>query len=161
MLGAVSKINNRLIITKNMSEHVDLDDFIKKKLFDEDKPRIFVMIRAAKEVVEIRATEESDGILKIRVHTLNEKLPKWFTHGYIIDGLNLGFDFSKKRVKKKALLRHLDEPRNIRDPETRRLIDQFHKDFDGIVSHKRKWPYFKTQRFKKRKNYMKMTRKTL
>lgn len=137
-----------------------LEKFLKEKLGEKHKNRIWVMIRASKDVTELRAKEEFPGVLEVRVHTTDEKLPKWFTAGYLIDGILLAFDFSKK-YKKADLLRHISNPENIRDKQTKRLFESFEKDFGGIISDGSKDQHFKTKKFKKSKDYMQVKRKAL
>ena len=62
-----------------------LEKFVKERLAEKDMNRIWVMIRAAKDVTELRAKDEFPGVVEVRVHTTDEKLPKWFTAGYLID----------------------------------------------------------------------------
>lgn len=137
-----------------------LEKFVKERLAEKDMNRIWVMIRAAKDVTELRAKDEFPGVVEVRVHTTDEKLPKWFTAGYLIDGSLLAFDFSKK-YKKADLLRHIADSSNIKERQTKKLFESFEKDFGGVISDGRKDQYFKTKKFKKTKDYMQVKRKAL
>jgi hypothetical protein len=137
-----------------------LEKYLKEKLGEKEKHRIWIMIRQSKDVTELRAKEEYPGALEIRVHTSDEKLPKWFTAGYLIDGNNLSFDFSQK-YKKKDLLRHIINPDNIKEKKTKKLLETLEKDFGGIIADGSKDQYFKTEKFKKSKDYMQVKRKSM
>ena len=45
-----------------------LEKFVKERLAEKDMNRIWVMIRAAKDVTELRAKDEFPGVVEVRVH---------------------------------------------------------------------------------------------
>ena len=62
---------------------------------------IFIKIREPKDIVDLKIKEKDPGVIEIRVHSTNEKYPKWYLHGYLINIKNLRLDLAK--LKKKNL----------------------------------------------------------
>ncbi|MHA1719122.1 MAG: hypothetical protein ACTSWX_05855 [Promethearchaeota archaeon] len=119
---------------------------------------IFVKVREAKDIVDLKM-KETDGVLELRVHSTNEHFPKWYTHGYLIAIPNLRLNY-KDIKKKEQILDVLTNPNRIKQPFTKQLISKLDKDFGGIISDGKKL-FFKTEKFKKKKDPFKVRMKTM
>lgn len=129
----------------------------KKRNSDASDARVLsITIRKAKEkkIVQTRQKSLKSGIKEVRVR-LREG--NFFLHKYLIPFGNLGISIDEDR---KEILRYLNDPHGG-DKYTRDLLDQLIRDYDGIRYNSRDFLSFKTKRFKKRKNYMQVKRKTL
>ncbi|GAB4320971.1 MAG: hypothetical protein Kow0069_25130 [Promethearchaeota archaeon] len=115
---------------------------------------VVVTIRKGKNVSERRSKTLKSGVKEIRAR---EPEGKFFLHAYEIPFKNLGVP---PDVKPKELLRHLNSPTGG-DRFTRDLLAQLLRDYDEILFDSRRKVTFKTKRFKKRKSFMQMKRKTL
>ncbi|MHA1584907.1 MAG: hypothetical protein ACTSVU_07860 [Promethearchaeota archaeon] len=140
-----------------MSE--ELKRIIKIRTKGKEEPVcVFVKIREAKDIVDVRIKTE-DGITTLRVHSTNEHLPKWYLHGYLIDLKNLRLNY--KDVKKSSQVQEvLLNPSKVVHPATKKLLVSFERDFGGVIPDGKKL-FWKTQKFKKYKDPFKMKMKTL
>ena len=120
---------------------------------------VFIKVREAKDVTDLKMKDLTEGLLELRVHSTNEHFPKWYTHGYLIALPNLRLSY--KNVKKKEqILDVLTNPNRIKQPVTKQLISKLDKDFGGIISDGKKL-FFRTEKFKKTKDPFKVRMKTM
>lgn len=121
---------------------------------------IFIKIREAKDVHDLQIKEVDTGITELRVHSTNEKMPKWYTHGYLIDLKNLRLNF--KDIKdKKQIQDVLLNPSTVVNQPTKKLLLTCDKDFGGIAPDGRDKLLWRTENFKKKKDPFKVKRKTV
>ena len=120
---------------------------------------VFIKVRVAKDVVDLKIKDSGDGIITLRVHSTNEKLPKWYVHGYLIDLKNLRLNY-KEIKKSEQVLDALANPNRIVHVATKQLLNKLWKDFGGIVSDGKKL-FWKTEKFKKEKDYFKVRMKAM
>ena len=120
---------------------------------------IFIKVREAKDVVDLKMKDLTDGLLELRVSSTNEHYPKWYTHGYLISLPNLRLSY-KSVKKKEQILDILTNPNRIKQQVTKQLISKLDKDFGGIISDGKKL-FFRTEKFKKSKDPFKVRMKTM
>jgi hypothetical protein len=127
-----------------------LGEFL-KKIHDpkNDIPEyITIIVRPGKNIMDFKIKKESSNILKIIAHEEDRK--GWFLHSYHIPLQNLGLT---EDAKNKEILTLLNNPRDIsRDKPTRDLIEEMLRKYIEILSE-RKNHFFKTKRFKKKKEF--------
>ena len=131
-----------------------------KDCFKSDNKKAFIVIRTIrKNLLDIKIKEEGEsGNKVIRVHTDDEKAPQWYIHGYSIPLSNLGIEKIKK--KDKEIYNILNFQDGITDNDTKTLLKKINKDFGDILDDgSRNKLSYKTERFKKKKDYMKVKRK--
>ena len=123
-----------------------------------DNPKIFIKIREIrKKTLDIKIKDEGkSGNKLIRIHSEDEKAPTWFIHGYAIPLKNLGVE---KIKKKKEIVDLLNDVNGIREKETKSFIRKLLKEFGEINNPGGKKYLFKTEHFKKQKDYFKVKRK--
>jgi hypothetical protein len=94
----------------------------------------------------------------VRVHTDDEKSPQWFVHGYAIPISNLSIS---EIGNKQEMFSILNDQIGIMDVETKTLLKKIQGDFGDIqdTGSRNKLEY-KTERFKKSKDYFHVKRKT-
>ncbi len=139
----------------------ELSRIIKTKT-NKKKPPVclFIKIREAVDIVDLKIKEKDEGITEIRVHSTNEKFPKWYLHGYLIKIENLRLDLDK--IKKKQVVQQvLRDPSLIGDGPTQKLLQKMDRDFGGIIPDKPGKLLWKTEYFKKKKDPYKVKMKTL
>ena len=120
---------------------------------------VFVRVRVAKDVADLKIKED-DGIITLRVNSTNEKFPKWYVHGYLIDLKNLRLHH--KEIKNQAqVLDVLTNPNRVVHAPTKQLLSKLDKDFGGVVPDGSKKLFFKTDKFKKSKDYFKVRMKAM
>jgi len=138
----------------------ELKKIIKTRTSKKSNPVcVFIKVREAKDVVDLKMKDLTDGLLELRVSSTNEHYPKWYTHGYLISLPNLRLSY--KTVKKKEqILDILTNPNRIKQPVTKQLISKLDKDFGGIISDGKKL-FFRTEKFKKSKDPFKVRMKTM
>ena len=146
---------------KKMSDAEDeLKKIIKTRTSKKSNPVcIFIKVREAKDVVDLKMKDLTEGLLELRVSSTNEHFPKWYTHGYLISLPNLRLNY-KDIKKKEQILDVLTNPNRIKQPITKQLISKLDKDFGGILSDGKKL-FFKTEKFKKSKDPFKVRMKTM
>lgn len=139
----------------------ELKKFVKSKTSKKsDEVCALVKIRDAVDITDVQIKDESDGIYKIRVHSTNEKYPKWYTYGYLIALKNLRLDF-KEVKKQKQVLDVLSNPNAVVHKPTSQLLDKFDKDFGGVFPDGKGKLFFRTERFKKKKDPFKVKMKAI
>ena len=121
---------------------------------------LFIKIREAKDIVDLKIREKDQGITEIRVHSTNDKFPKWYLHGYLINIKNLRLDLDKLK-KKEIVQKVLRDPSILGTGPTQKLLEKLDRDFGGIVPFKPKKLFWQTEKFKKHKDPYKVKMKTL
>jgi len=107
-----------------------------------------IIVRPGKKIMDFKIKKEGSNILKIIAH--EEKRKGWFLHSYHIPLRNLGLS---KEAKNKEILAIVNEPRKItRDKVTRDLMEDILRKYIEVLSERKKH-YFKTERFKKKKEF--------
>jgi len=107
-----------------------------------------IIVRPGQNISDFKIKKEGSNIFKIIAH--EEKRPGWFLHSYHIPLKNFGIS---ENAKNKEILLVLNEPRNItRDKTTRELMEEILRKFIEVLSERKKH-YFKTKRFKKKKEF--------
>ncbi len=107
-----------------------------------------IIVRPGKKIMDFKIKKEGSNILKIIAH--EEKRSGWFLHSYHIPLRNLGLS---EEAKNKEILAIVNEPRKItRDKVTRDLMEDILRKYIEVLSERKKH-YFKTERFKKKKEF--------
>ena len=105
-----------------------------------------IIVRPGKKLLDIKIKKEGSNILKIIGHEEGRK--GYFLHSFHIPLKNLGLE---PDVKNKEIMPYFDEPRKItRDKVTREFVEEMIRKYINILPDKKKH-YFKTERFKKKK----------
>jgi hypothetical protein len=121
---------------------------------------VFIKIREAKDVADLTMKEIDPGITELRVHSTNDKYPKWYTHGYLIDLKNLRLNY--KEIKdKKQIQDVLLNPNVVAHQPTKKLLISMEKDYGGILPDGRDKLLWRTEKFKKFKDPYAVKRKAL
>ena len=103
-------------------------------------------MRPGKKLLDIKIKKEESNILKIIGH--EEKRKGYFLHSFHIPLKNLGLE---PDVKNKEIMSFFDDPRKItRDKATREFVEEMIRKYISILPDKKKH-FFKTERFKKKK----------
>ena len=109
---------------------------------------ITIIVRPGQKIMDFKIKKEGSNIYKIIAHEDNRR--GWFLHSYHIPLRNLGLS---EESKNKDILTFLNEPRLItRDKTTRELMEEVLRKFVEVLSERKKH-YFKTKRFKKKKEF--------
>ncbi|MHA1613159.1 MAG: hypothetical protein ACTSVZ_05275 [Promethearchaeota archaeon] len=143
------------------SAEKELQKYIKSKTSKKaENIFLFVKIREAKDVIDLQIKEENDGIVKLRVRSTNEKLPKWYTHAYLIDLKNLRLKYKdiKKQDEVQNILLH---PNRVVHKATKSLLLKFDKDYGGILPDGSGKLFWRTEKFKKKKDLFKVKMKAM
>ncbi len=138
-----------------------LEKLIKVRTKGKEEPIcIFIKIREAKDIIDLKIKDNENGIFELRVHSTNEHFPKWYHHGYLIDIKNLRLNFNE--IKKKEQIQEilLNSNKIVHLP-TKQLISKLDKDFGGFIPDGKKKMFWKTKKFKKRKDPYKVRMKTM
>ncbi len=107
-----------------------------------------IIIRPGKNIMDFKIKKEGSNILKIIAH--QEDRRGWFLHSYHIPLRNLSLS---EEAKNEDILAVLNEPRKItRDKTTRELMEEILRKFTEVLAERKKH-YFKTERFKKKKEF--------
>lgn len=107
-----------------------------------------IIIRPGKNILDFKIKKEESNILKIIAHESDRR--GWFLHSYHIPLQNLGVS---ENSKNKEILAILNNPREItRDKATQDLMEELLRKYIEVLSE-RKRHYFKTKRFKKKKEF--------
>ena len=107
-----------------------------------------IVIRPGKKIIDLKIKKEAANILKIIVH--EEKKTGWFLHSVHIPIKNLGIEPNSKN---KEILSYLTEPHRITSSKpTRAFLEDILRKYIDILPEKKKH-YFKTERFKKKKEF--------
>jgi hypothetical protein len=107
-----------------------------------------IMIRPGKNLLDFKIKKEESNILKVIAHETDRR--GWFLHSYHIPLQNLGVSDDSKN---KEILPFLNNPREItRDKATRELMEEIVRKYIEVLSQRKKH-YFRTKRFKKKKEF--------
>ncbi len=104
-----------------------------------------IIVRPGKKILDIKIKKEGNNILRVIAH--DEKVSGWFIHSFHIPIKNLGLS---PDVKDKEILDYLTNPNKIPQKETKEYVEDILRKYIDILPEKKKH-YFKTQRFKKKK----------
>ncbi len=139
----------------------ELKKYVKSKTSKKADPIfLLVKIRETKDVVDLQIKEESDGIIKLRVRSTNEKLPKWYTYGYLIDLRNLRLKY--KEIKNRDEVHNVFlHPNKVVHKDTKSLLLKFDKDYGGVFPDGSGKLFWRTDRFKKKKDPYKVKMKAM
>jgi hypothetical protein len=127
-----------------------LKEFYKKIHDPSNKLPLYasISIRPGRNLIDFKIKKEESNILKIIAH--EDKRKGWFLHSYHIPIVNLGIPEDSKN---KDILPYLNNPREItRDKATKDLVEELLRKYIEVLSERKKH-YFKTERFKKKKEY--------
>lgn len=109
---------------------------------------ISIIVRPGKKLIDIKIRKEAANILKVVAH--DDKVAGWFLHSVHIPIRNLGLP---EDAKNKDILTLLSEPNNITsNKETKEYVEEILRKYIEILPEKKKH-YFKTERFKKKKEF--------
>lgn len=106
---------------------------------------ISIIVRPGKKILGIKIKKETNNILRLIVH--DEKVAGWFIHSFHIPLKNLGLSSDSKD---KEILDYLTNPSKIPQKETKEYVEDILRKYIEILPEKKKH-YFKTKRFKKKK----------
>ncbi len=119
---------------------------------------IEVIIRKPKKENKVAEKKEKPlkaGIVLVREREMEKN---WFAHKYLIPLANLGLG---EDADKKDILDRLNDPKKVQEKNTRELIAEFEKDYDGVVfDGKFNRTQYKTKRFKPHAKAMQVKRKS-
>ncbi len=94
------------------------------------------------------------GLVLVRMREMEKN---WFAHKYLIPLANLGLN---EDADKKEILDRLNDPKSIPEKNTREILAEFEKDYDGVVfDGKFNRTQYKTKRFKPHAKAMQVKRK--
>jgi hypothetical protein len=144
-----------------MGTALDILKTFEKECFKGEKKKIIITVREIhKDLQDIKIKEEDkSGNLQIRVHTNDDKSPPWYVHAFAFPLSNLSIDDVEDKNRVADILDTLD---GIKDAETKTTLKKIIKDYGEIKNDgSRNKLSFKTERFKKQKDYMRVKRKTL
>lgn len=109
---------------------------------------VSISIRPGKTLLDFKIKKEQSKVLKILAHDNEQK--GWFLHSYHIPLKNLGLP---EDAKNKKIVPYLNNPRKITsDKYTRELVDELIRKYIEIRAERKKH-YFRTKRFKKKKEF--------
>ncbi len=109
-----------------------------------------IMIRPGKNIMDFKIKKEESNILKIIAHESDRR--GWFLHSYHIPLINLGLP-KDSNPNNKEILEILNNPREITaDKATKNLMEEILRKYTEVLSERKKH-YFRTKRFKKKKEY--------
>ena len=104
-----------------------------------------IIVRPGKKILDFKIKKEGNNILRVIAH--DEKVSGWFIHSFHIPIKNLGLS---PDAKDKEILDYLTTPNKIPQKETKEYVEDILRKYIDILPEKKKH-YFKTQRFKKKK----------
>ncbi|MFX0187404.1 MAG: hypothetical protein ACFE8A_06680 [Candidatus Hodarchaeota archaeon] len=125
-----------------------LKEFLKKIHNPKNKipEYLTITIRPGKNIMDFKIKKEKSNMLKVIAHQEDRK--GWFLHSYHIPIKNLGL---RNDSKNKEILPYLNDPRMITgDKATRDLVEEILRKYIEVLSE-RKNHFFRTERFKKKK----------
>ncbi|MBD3342416.1 MAG: hypothetical protein GF353_25165 [Candidatus Lokiarchaeota archaeon] len=127
-----------------------LKEFLKKIHDDKNKipEYITITIKKPKKILDFKIRKEDSNILKVIAH--EEDRRGWFLHSYHIPIKNLGID---EDAKNKEILPYLNDPRLITaDKSTKELMEEVLRKYIEVLAERKKH-YFRTKRFKVKKEF--------
>ena len=108
---------------------------------------ISIIVRPGKKLMEIKIKKEVVNILRVLAH--EEKSKGFFTHSFHIPLKNIGLTSD---AKDKEILAILSNPIKIPNKETKAFVEDILRKYYDILPEKKKH-YFKTERYKKKKEF--------
>ncbi len=106
-----------------------------------------ILVRSARKLMDIKIRKEPENILRVIAH--DEKKTGWFIHSFHIPIKNLGLSPDSKD---KEILAHLSDPNKIPNKATKDFVEDILRKYINILPEKKR-NYFKTERFKKKKEF--------
>ncbi|WP_371802137.1 hypothetical protein [Candidatus Lokiarchaeum ossiferum] len=147
-------------MAKKSPAEQQLKKYVKARTKGKEEPIcVFIKIREAKDVVDLKIKDTENGIVELRVSSTNEHYPKWYTHGYLIDLKNLRLNY--KEIKNSLEVQDvLLNPAKLVHAATKQLLTKLDKDYGGILPDGKKL-FWKTEKFKKSKDPYKVKMKAM
>ncbi|MFX0002610.1 MAG: hypothetical protein ACFFCY_05800 [Promethearchaeota archaeon] len=127
-----------------------LDSFYKKIHNPKNKipEYITIIIRPGKKLIDFKIKKEEANILKVMAH--DQKSSGWFLHSVHIPLKNLGLSYDSKD---KEILEFLSQPSKITSSKpTKDYVENLLRKYVEILPEKKKH-FFKTERYKKKKEF--------
>ena len=126
-----------------------LNEFLKKIHGSKSKLPAYltIIVRPGKKLVAIKIKKEEANILKVIAH--EEKSTGYFTHSFHIPIKNIGLPPDSKD---KEILANLSNPNRIPNKATKAFVEDILRKYLDILPEKKKH-YFKTERYKKKKEF--------
>jgi len=106
-----------------------------------------IIVRPGKKLVEIKIKKEVVNILRVIAH--EEKSKGYFVHSFHIPLKNIGLTSD---AKDKEILAILSNPIKIPNKATKAFVEDILRKYINILPEKKRY-YFKTERFKKKKEF--------
>ncbi|MHA1669448.1 MAG: hypothetical protein ACTSV5_02595 [Promethearchaeota archaeon] len=129
-----------------MSEN-RLKEFLKKIHNSKNEIPLYatIIVRPGKKILDFKIKKEAANILRVIAH--DEKKVGWFIHSFHIPIKNLGLSPDSKDSE---ILHNLTNPFKIPNKQTKGFVEDILRKYIDILPEKGR-NYFKTQRFKKKK----------
>ena len=109
---------------------------------------VSIIIRPGGKILDFKIKKMDSNILKIMAH--DDKQKGWFLHSYHIPIRNLGLDEDEKN---KEILPYLNDPSLITaDKPTQDLVEEIIRKYVEVLAERKKH-YFRTERFKRKKEF--------
>ena len=127
-----------------------LKEFLKKIHDSKNKipEYLTITIRKPKKILDFKIKKEASNVLKIIAH--DDKHKGWFLHSYHIPIKNLNLS---EDAKNKEILPYLNEPYRITsDKHTKNLVEDLLRKYIEVLAERKKH-FFRTARFKKKKDF--------
>ncbi|MHA1272085.1 MAG: hypothetical protein ACTSVV_17740 [Promethearchaeota archaeon] len=127
-----------------------LKEFFKKIHDPKNKIPLYIsiIIRPGKNILDFKIKKDDSNILKVTAH--DDKQKGWFLHSYHIPIKNLGLS---SEAKNKEILPYLNNPDLITsDKRTKELVAEILRKYVEVLAERKKH-YFRTERFKKKKEF--------
>ncbi|MHA1281200.1 MAG: hypothetical protein ACTSQP_01740 [Promethearchaeota archaeon] len=127
-----------------------LKEFFKKIHDPKNKIPLYIsiIIRPGKNILDFKIKKDDSNILKVTAH--DDKQKGWFLHSYHIPIKNLGLS---PEAKNKEILPYLNNPDLITsDKRTKELVAEILRKYVEVLAERKKH-YFRTERFKKKKEF--------
>ena len=126
-----------------------LDEFLKKIHDSKNNLPLYItiIVRPGKKLIDFKIKKEDANILRVIAH--EEKTAGYFIHSFHIPIKNLGLSPDSKD---KEILANLSNPNRIPNKVTKAFVEDILRKYINILPEKKK-QYFKTERYKKKKEY--------
>jgi hypothetical protein len=126
-----------------------LDEFLKKIHNSKNNLPLYItiIVRPGKKLIDFKIKKEEANILRVIAH--EEKTTGYFIHSFHIPIKNLGLSPDSKD---KEILANLSYPNRIPNKATKAFVEDILRKYINILPEKKKH-YFKTERYKKKKEY--------
>ena len=126
-----------------------LDEFLKKIHDSKNNLPLYItiIVRPGKKLIDFKIKKEEENILRVIAH--EEKTTGYFIHSFHIPIKNLGLSPDSKD---KEILANLSNPIKIPNKATKAFVEDILRKYLNILPEKKKH-YFKTERYKKKKEY--------